>query len=87
MICQDFDQVFYPILNAVRISQDFDQLSFSHQQLATILFASALVETDFDLTEKHFQSLGHVFAGDEFGYFIAGDAQLLAFDIFCCLFV
>ena len=27
MICQDFDQVFYPILNAVRISQDFDQLS------------------------------------------------------------
>ena len=26
--------------------------SFSHQQLATILFASALVETDFDLTEN-----------------------------------
>ena len=27
MICPDFDQVFYPILNAVRISPDFDQLS------------------------------------------------------------
>ena len=30
MICQDFDQLFYPILNAVRISQDFDQLSDVH---------------------------------------------------------
>ena len=29
MICQDFDQLFYPILNAVRISQDFEQLSIS----------------------------------------------------------
>ena len=27
MICPDFDQLFYPILNAVRISPDFDQLS------------------------------------------------------------
>ena len=27
MICQDFEQLFYPILNAVRISQDFEQLS------------------------------------------------------------
>ena len=33
MICQDFDQVFYPILNAVRISQDFDQLSKCALQL------------------------------------------------------
>ena len=29
MICPDFDQVFYPILNAVRISPDFDQLSYA----------------------------------------------------------
>ena len=29
MICQDFEHLFYPILNAVRISQDFEQLSGS----------------------------------------------------------
>ena len=27
MICPDFEHLFYPILNAVRISPDFEQLS------------------------------------------------------------
>ena len=53
MICQDFDQVFYPILNAVRISQDFDQLS-------TILRKAKDINMKNVIQDERYKLLKHI---------------------------
>ena len=53
MICQDFDQLFYPILNAVRISQDFDQLS-------TILRKAKDINMKNVIQDERYKLLKHI---------------------------